>query len=379
MLYKIQIYFMKLSMLLETVQDQITALSNKYKISPEQVTGIVKSVSNDNWKFVLKLWYIDNIKLPEDGSRVRTAIEKFKKFKNQLENKDINRYKRLSDLEDALDKDEGITNSISSTKLGKVVNRYEEYTTIEVTNVEDLKNIGEGTKWCTRGSYPDCMAQYYLDKHGSIFVVLKEDKPFIQYTPDFSQIMDVKDNHFTDSTLLRNVIPKPDISYLANNIDAFENYFTKINKERWPEIEPLIVDQPQFAIFYIKKILNDFKSASPHRNRWPEAEPALAKDPKSAYDYAVFILRGPWPAAEPAMSRDIDMGYCYANYMATFGSGIFPEYEKNMLAALRRIHVEDREFRSYQSKMLIKYLDAYKTDCRNGSWPEYEKMIGRSR
>ena len=87
---------MKLSLLLETVQDQITELASRQSISPEEVVRIAKSISQKNWKYVLSQWYQGNIRLPEDSHRIKETLTQFDKHKNLLINKDVNQYKKLS-------------------------------------------------------------------------------------------------------------------------------------------------------------------------------------------------------------------------------------------------------------------------------------------
>ena len=241
---------MKLSLLLETVQDQIAELANKQSISPEEVKRITKAISQKQWKYVLNQWYQGNIRLPEDSHRIKDTLAQFEEHKNLLTNKDTNQYKRLSDIESAINTALGKKEELHTANLNipgvKIVNKAREYTTVEVSEADSLKILGEGTKWCTRESYPDCQAEAYLNKYDYINIIFKDKKPFIQYTPDYSQIMDVNDNKIEDNELLQSFIPKP----INPSPARAYNYAKYILDDRWPEAEPIIMKDPRYATLY---------------------------------------------------------------------------------------------------------------------------------
>jgi len=76
------------------------------------------------------------------------------------------------------------------------------------------------------------------------------------------------------------------------------------NKKRIPEYERMIKVFPKDAFEYVKSVL-DYE-------RWPEAEPIIMQDVYWACEYARCVIKGCWPEAEPIIIEDSDEAYCYA-------------------------------------------------------------------
>ena len=276
--------------------------------TPEEVRSIILSCNPPGGKyadFIAKLWNNGGIRLPEDSTRLKQTLTNFKKYQPRLQVKDINQYKSLHQLETVLEPFHDTTSKRSGglgfnpltlpgvTKIGQAG----EYYTVKVTDVDSLSKLGEGTKWCTRASYgKDCQAEYYIEQYGSISIIFKGDKPFIQYTPDFDQVMNVNDEQI-DSHELINIIPEP----LGDPENAYQ-YAKQILNKRWPKAEPIIAQDPWSAYRYARDVIE---------GRWPEAEPYIAQDPVMAFYYARDIIKGRWPEAEPYIVQDDTAAHCY--------------------------------------------------------------------
>ena len=300
---------MRLSAICENINDLIMKISISTDKTPEEVRSIILSYNPPNGKyadFIAKLWNNNNIRLPEDGTRLKQALTNFKKYQSRLQVKDINQYKSLHQLETVLEPFHGTTSKRSGglgfnplTLPGVTkVNQVGEYYTVEVTDPDSLAKLGEGTKWCTRASYgEDCQAEYYINKYGSIFTIFKGDKPFVQYTPDYDQVMNKNDEPIDPHKLI-NIIPKPPYD------SEYAYYYARIVLDnRWLEAEPIIAKNPPNACDYAKYVIE---------GRWPEAEPYIAQNPMTACDYARYIIKGRWPEAEPYIMQDPEMAYLYA-------------------------------------------------------------------
>jgi len=72
-------------------------------------------------------------------------------------------------------------------------------------------------------------------------------------------------------------------------------YSRSIIGGRWPEAEPAIMTDPEYAFLYSYEII---------RGRWPEAEPTIIKDATYAYRYSCDVIKGRWPEAEPTIMAD---------------------------------------------------------------------------
>jgi hypothetical protein len=241
---------MKLSLILETVEDQIDHISQRDKLPTSEIVNICKQAHPRYWKWVLIQWYKDNIRLPEDNHRVNETLRNFDTVKSRLRVKDINKYSKLSEIEKVVNPLLGIKSSNKVVDINlpgvEVVDVNGPFTTVKVSNVDSLMDLGEGTKWCTRRSYPECQAGHYLDMHGFVFIILQDGRPVIQYTPDFDQVMDVNNDPVVDEKLL-SLIPKPSFDSGARTLYS---YALKVIKGRWPEAEPYIMRNPERAYCY---------------------------------------------------------------------------------------------------------------------------------
>ena len=201
-----------------------------------------------------------------------------------------------------------------------------------------MKDLGEGTKWCTRRSYKDCQADDYMAELGNINIIFNGDKPLVQYAPDFSQVLDVNDDEVTDERLL-SLIPPPS---LDSSIRTLCDYARLIIKDRWLEAEPYIMQDADWAYYYALEVIG---------GRWPEAEPII-KQSDSAVVYARDVIGGRWPEAEPIIKQS-DSAVAYASDVI---KGRWLEIEPYI--------IEDPTFAYIYARDVIK-----------GRWPEAEPYI----
>ena len=69
----------------------------------------------------------------------------------------------------------------------------------------------------------------------------------------------------------------------------------EVIKDRWPEAEPTIMQDPGGACYYAEYVIG---------GRWPEAEPYIIEDPVWACYYAKYTIKGRWPEAEPTIREN---------------------------------------------------------------------------
>lgn len=141
----------------------------------------------------------------EDYWRLAAALDSFtqlKKRNNIPLEKDINKYRSLNDLENAMEPYKGTGSETGGylqynpAKLPgvEVMGSFPSGLILyKISNAESLAKIGLGTKWCTREDYRPCQAANYIADYGFIYTGIKGGKPFIQMTPDLNQLMDVRD------------------------------------------------------------------------------------------------------------------------------------------------------------------------------------------
>jgi hypothetical protein len=273
----------------EGVEEEFSAIQEREELSREEVEKLCRDTSGPYWKWVLAKWAKEVIRLPEDQTRVRDALKSFDKNKSKLQQKDINQYKTVTEIEDAVG---GFVDS-GEKKVSKkvhswagmpgveVVQQKGPYTTVKVTDVNSLQKLGEGTKWCTRGSYKPSQAERYLKMYKHIFIVFESGHPVMQYTPDYSQIMDINDDTVKDKAL-RKLIPPPE------------------------EITP------ESAYNYAHMVIY---------GRFPEGENAIAEhsDPLMVEEYVRYGVKGPFPKGEATISRDSTATDYYLSYLQSIG------------------------------------------------------------
>lgn len=321
---------MKLTIVSESVQDQIQELSYKHDKPPLEITDNCKSISHKYWKWILKLWYYNKIILPEDKHRIRTALDNFQQVYHQLppDQKSIDRYNTITELENLVKPILGIK---PSTKVHKniesfpgveIISRNGPYLIAEITDSDSLAELGKGTKWCTRNGYPGDIAGEYLRDYGSMLIIFQNGRPLIQFTPDYDQIHDINDDVVTDERLL-SLIPPPKLSGDISNIYGYIIY---VLKKRWPEAEGRIIEEPVCAYNYAKNFI---------RSRWTAAEPMISQSPTYAYLYAKNIINGPWPEAEETILKSRLAALHYTIYVL---KERWPDLEKLIKPPFHRNH-----------------------------------------
>jgi len=153
----------------------------------QEIQGTLNSVdsSGKSHPWILRLWSSKQIRLPEDGLRVRQALNDFERYKRYLSNKDLFKYQSLHALEEALapylqginQTKEGLKNVSRDLSKATLLGKQGPYSIYSVGDEQTLKDIGEGTKWCTRGSYgQDCQAESYLSRNGHLLVIMENGK-----------------------------------------------------------------------------------------------------------------------------------------------------------------------------------------------------------
>ena len=137
----------------------------------------------------------------EDFGRVRTALEAFDRHKAHIPQKDILRYDKLMDLEDAV---EAVTGTKSKREEIRDVKHegadkiFDEGGVVvyHIKTEAAAKFYGKGTKWCTAAEN-DCLFKHY-NKEGPLYVIFckgfngKLEK--FQFHFESDQFMDVEDN-----------------------------------------------------------------------------------------------------------------------------------------------------------------------------------------
>ncbi len=345
------------SIILETVADQIEKIASRDKVPAAVVPVMAKQVSDKYWKWVVRSWSNNIIRLPDDANKVHNILQQFKTLSYRLspQQRDINVYRSLDDIKQVVDPIIGVTASKKSHDINlpgvTVVDVKGPYTTISITDPSSLAKLGRGTSWCTREDHPDCSAENYIRRFGKVFMVLQSGRPVLQYDPQYIEIKDIDNMSISSRAvfsaevedrpkLLSLVIP-PDLERIAAEQDWGKaaqvgfNYAYQVLNSRWPEaesyilkaaqsgqgiqhgesvpiayavhliggrwkeVERFLMKDPKEAAMYASQILKDIEGI----NRWPEAEPYIIKHPDAILHYARLVIEGRWPEAEPYLLK----------------------------------------------------------------------------
>jgi len=146
----------------------------------------------------------------EDGYRVKLTLLDFEHYKNHIQQKDINQYQSLSDLEDAIEAVAGTKSKreeirdIKHEGADKIFDKGG-VTVYRIKTEAAAKFYGAGTKWCTAAEN-HCQFNNY-NSRGPLYVVFCKDlegkQAKFQFHFEDDQFMDVRDEEVNLTKLLK--------------------------------------------------------------------------------------------------------------------------------------------------------------------------------
>lgn len=218
----------------EINKDQLASVSKVLGLREDVLKGWVNRVDPTENK-AFSVWLLRGLKKQwirmEDENRIRPLLLRFIDLRNANRIGDIMQYPHINDLENDIDarsgegsKRQGFSGVDPLTLPGVTLfkeNPEQDLVFYKVSNSDSLGKLGEGTKWCTRTSYQGnmSMADRYIKNHGYLIVGYKHGKPYIQFNPDYSQIMDTNDVYFESSNpgVAKTLgLPMPDVPFPKN-------------------------------------------------------------------------------------------------------------------------------------------------------------------
>ncbi len=225
----------------------------------------------------------------EDHPRIKSALEGFEKYKSKLPSKDINSYKSLSHLEDAVEPHLG---SFSSNREEKAAVKHEGADLIhdgknllvhKLKTKEAACHYGAGTKWCTAARENNMFDHY--NKEGPLYVVTNKnsgDKHQFHFETD--QFMDKKDEPVKLHDFIQKNPELKDVKEFKNsnrgyefakNKEEFDSSMNKtLNDKNW-NVRRTAIRHPKATPEHISKALNNEneyvrEAAIKHPNVTPE-------------------------------------------------------------------------------------------------------------
>jgi hypothetical protein len=241
-----------------------------------------------------------------------------------------------------------------------------------VSDAESLKEMGEGSKWCTRGSYPGCRAERYIQSNGPQIVVVYNGRLIAQFSSDFEEIKNQANINIKLSDLIKMGLSVDKLFELelGRNADTLSNAFRAyVESGGGPDIIPHILkisyDRRRAGLlFSVCKTLQE---------RIEAVERFIINVPEIAVNYADLVIGDRWPEMEKLNDvtvadlneQDIDS---IKWYRRTYMSDSWPEADK-----LLRGHPEEHTY----SRLFIDRSDLEKFDFLvKGNFEGYEYIGG---
>lgn len=162
-----------------------------------------------NLVWIARMYVAKQFKM-EDIPRIKSEIEKFKKVKNKLSIKDLNAYRTLDSLYDALEplQDTDIEQSKKkqiATKKSNVeyIINEPDFKALIPRDVEAAKIYGAGTKWCTSAD-DDNKFESYAKRGDLVIIILKHEGKVrkFQFHYEANSFMNERDQRATHAELL---------------------------------------------------------------------------------------------------------------------------------------------------------------------------------
>lgn len=139
----------------------------------------------------------------EDLGRVKQALADFHQHKGKLEKKDINQYKKVSAVEDAVEPHLGTVSKKQEKAQIKhegaeLIHDHDGVTVHQLKTKEAACHYGAGTKWCTAAKNNNMFDHY--NKDGPLHVIQHQGRKY-QFHNHSNQFMDEKDDHVAFETV----------------------------------------------------------------------------------------------------------------------------------------------------------------------------------
>ena len=151
--------------------------------------------------WMLKLANKGDLIFPEDGEKVRDVLDAFMiqvKSPEFRDPKDINAYKSFGDLAEVIEDNEGLTSKTLSKKISEkqgvnIIYDEDPYKIYKIATKEAAAKMCRHTKWCVKDPK---YSTHYLNR-GPLFMLVKNDEPYVLFHFETKDIKDVFDRPIT--------------------------------------------------------------------------------------------------------------------------------------------------------------------------------------
>jgi hypothetical protein len=370
---------------------ELAVIADNENTTPEDVLEQVEQIDpTKNKQYVL--WLVKQLVKQqfrlEDAPRVTELLNNFIAVKNRLpvEQRDIGRFDfyKLDDLIDKtmnveLEKATATSNGTFPVVPGSKVLYNGPLGQLAIPETEEAScELGRGTKWCTAAEKNNMFDSY--SQQGPLYVWRDKNGEKYQFHFEATQFMDSKDHPIDAKTIAYFRTKHPVTSKLfakreseilkSGGPQSLMRYARTVINGRWPDAEPVIMQDPMSADVYATEIIG---------GRWPEAEPVIMTRPMSAVAYASDVIKGRWPEAEPVIMAHPMSAVAYARDVI---KGRWPEAEPTIKGSGDPARVYAKEviggrWPAAEASIMTDSYSAfmYATEVIGGRWPEAEPII----
>jgi hypothetical protein len=360
--------------------NQVRAVAQKLGITDEELKQWVNQVDfTPNKSFAV--WVLKGLKKGdfqlEDQARISDVIRNYSRLRTMRIIDDIFTFPNLNELENTIaalsgrgSKRQGYS-GINPETLPGVKKTYErpDLTVFNVTDPKSLAEMGEGTKWCTRKSFQNCMAASYIKNQGSINVGYRDGKPFVQYNPDFSMVNDVNDQPFHGEAAKKLNLPPPNVK-IKTQPGQKKVFRTVVPRDSGTD------DSPNYLA---QEIWNKWMKFTEHPKPIPTDDSAPKGDAPTEpvgrdLDFERRMARAIQRSNDPFYL--MDLMYSLHTYTRQMGDIRIPAVEEAIVAKDFRPTMTPRGKNGRRSKIPgMQSIANYARDSIRGHWPELEKKL----
>lgn len=300
---------MRLSrILLETIIKRLQPLLDKkaveLNVDKENLASSIEYIS-DNPNF--QQWLLSKF-TADDVSRateIKAAIEEFQRNRHKLANTNLASYSisgllGLFNANGVLSKYPSADFRVDDPLALAGVEVFEgsgPMVAFIVSDAESLKVMGEGSKWCTRGSFHDCRAEIYIRDNGPQIIVVYNGRLIAQFSSDLEEIKNQENRSIKLSDLVKMGLSVEKLFELelGRNADTLSYAFNVfIAYGGGPDVIPHILKISDERI-KAGLLFNVCKSS---QKRIEAVERFIINIPEIAVKYADIVIGGRWPEME---------------------------------------------------------------------------------
>jgi hypothetical protein len=192
-------------------QDKLLKIFVEDGQNEEQMQKFFASIDQSYHSFIIKILLAKEV-FPHDLPTLQENIgtyEKLKKSEVPIE-KDINSFNNYATWIQEMNRFTGFDpnavkckvdpRKLEGVTLDDSMNGYQIW---KVTDVESLKQIGLGTRWCTRRDYKyegqlASRAEDYIEKYGTIYTITRSGNLIAQFTPNLDELQDTQNKKLAE-------------------------------------------------------------------------------------------------------------------------------------------------------------------------------------